>query len=63
MKVRITHYKSWRGRPNGIESSIVDADFIQIQSDDTVIVQLHKSIYGYPAGHKIAVRQNNIIKS
>ena len=64
MTVRIHAYKSFRhygGREITTSTKIVDADFICIQRDDTVLVTLNEAVFGYPKGHKIAVLKNDIV--
>jgi hypothetical protein len=59
-KVKITHYKSYRGRPNGTESEIVDCEIIKVQNEWRTLVKLLTPVFGFKAGHMISVNTKDI---
>jgi hypothetical protein len=62
MKVRLIHYKHYRGRTTGVETAIVKAEFIADQRDGTTYVRLLESGVGYPVGREIAILSQNVIE-
>jgi hypothetical protein len=61
MLVRVKYYKAFRGRSTGVESTVVPAEFVKEQTNGTTVVKLYDSIYGYPKGHVIAIRNSDIV--
>jgi hypothetical protein len=62
MKIKILKQKTYAGRPIGVESILIDAKFECKQQDGTTVVILEKPVFGYPAGHRLAILPQFIIE-
>jgi hypothetical protein len=63
--VKLTHYKSRRGRPNGTETKTVPCEIVLtpagfVKDEFKTTVKLLEPVFGFKVGHVISVYHQNV---